>query len=48
VFQRRSDCSVDVYVNWTSYKNGFGDLNGEFWLGNDKTFTVSQLPVMSP
>ena len=27
VFQRRLDGSVDFY--------GFGDLNGEFWLGND-------------
>ena len=27
--------------NWTDYRNGFGDLNGEFWLGNDNIFLLT-------
>ncbi|XP_069103915.1 angiopoietin-related protein 7-like [Argopecten irradians] len=35
VIQRRTQGDVDFYRPWSDFKNGFGDVNGDFWLGND-------------
>ncbi|KAJ8033217.1 Fibrinogen C domain-containing protein 1 [Holothuria leucospilota] len=41
VFQRRVNGSVEFYTKWEDYKQGFGFLDHEFWLGNEKLFRVT-------
>ena len=41
VIQRRHDGEVDFYRTWDNYKNGFGTLDTEFWLGNEKIHAIT-------
>ncbi|XP_071835334.1 techylectin-5B-like isoform X4 [Apostichopus japonicus] len=36
VFHRRVDSSLSFYRVWSEYREGFGTVDGNFWLGNDK------------
>ncbi|CAG2184390.1 unnamed protein product [Mytilus edulis] len=33
VIQRRINGFIDFYRGWSAYKDGFGDVNSEYWLG---------------
>lgn len=35
------DGSVNFRRNWKNYELGFGDVNGEFWLGNKNLALLS-------
>lgn len=41
VIQQRIDGAVDFYLSWEDYSQGFGSLQHEFWLGNDKIASLT-------
>ncbi|XP_023261666.1 fibrinogen C domain-containing protein 1-like [Seriola lalandi dorsalis] len=42
VFQRRSGQAVSFNRKWAAYKNGFGNLTKDHWLGLKKVFSVAK------
>ncbi|KAJ8262082.1 hypothetical protein GJAV_G00161980 [Gymnothorax javanicus] len=46
VLQRRLNGSVSFNRTWAAYKKGFGNLQGEFWLGNDKIHQLTKAKDM--
>uniref|UniRef100_A0A182WGH0 Fibrinogen C-terminal domain-containing protein n=1 Tax=Anopheles minimus TaxID=112268 RepID=A0A182WGH0_9DIPT len=41
VIQHRFNGTEEFYRNWTDYEAGFGALNEEFWLGNEKIYLLT-------
>lgn len=41
VIQRRQDGSVNFFRAWDQYKQGFGNLDGEYWLGLEHLYWLT-------
>jgi hypothetical protein len=41
VIQNRFNGDIDFFKNWQEYKDGFGNIGGEFWLGLEKIFELT-------
>nr|XP_061811734.1 angiopoietin-related protein 2-like [Nerophis lumbriciformis] len=42
VIQRRQDGSVNFFRTWELYKQGFGNLDGEYWLGLEHLYWLAK------
>lgn len=45
IIQRRKSGLVSFYRDWKQYKQGFGSIRGDFWLGNDHIHRLSRRPT---
>ncbi|KAL3986903.1 hypothetical protein ACER0C_014018 [Sarotherodon galilaeus] len=42
VIQRRQDGSINFFRDWEQYKQGFGNLDGEYWLGLENLYWLTK------
>ncbi|XP_071348591.1 angiopoietin-related protein 1b [Trachinotus anak] len=42
VIQSRRDGSVNFFRNWDNYKSGFGNIDGEYWLGLEGIYNLGR------
>ncbi|KAJ8377948.1 hypothetical protein AAFF_G00250110 [Aldrovandia affinis] len=47
VLQRRMNGDTNFFRGWTDYSYGFGNLSGEFWLGNELIHSFCSLRPMA-
>lgn len=45
IIQRRKSGLVSFYRDWKQYKQGFGSIRGDFWLGNEHIHRLSRRPT---
>ena len=41
VLQKRQDGSINFDLEWQDYRKGFGHIGGEYWLGNENTYIIT-------
>ncbi|XP_030062303.1 angiopoietin-related protein 1 isoform X2 [Microcaecilia unicolor] len=41
VIQKRTDGSINFFRNWENYKKGFGNIDGEYWLGLENIYMLT-------
>lgn len=44
IIQRRKSGLVSFHRDWKQYKQGFGSIRGDFWLGNEHIHRLSRRP----
>ncbi|XP_019728390.1 uncharacterized protein tnxba isoform X2 [Hippocampus comes] len=47
VFQRRMNGKTDFYRTWSEYRDGFGNLSEDFWLGNTILHNLTSIGPVS-
>ncbi|XP_051844536.1 angiopoietin-related protein 7 [Antechinus flavipes] len=45
IIQRRKSGLVSFHRDWKQYKLGFGNIRGDFWLGNENIYRLSRRPT---
>ncbi|XP_023665576.2 tenascin-R-like isoform X2 [Paramormyrops kingsleyae] len=47
VIQRRMDGTTNFFRRWKEYSAGFGNMSGEFWIGNELLHNLTQMMPMT-